>query len=133
MDDILIYSETIEDPVAMVRKVMDRLRKPGLCVSIKKATFHAREVEFLGYRISDHGISMTTKKVEAHMVWLPPQKVVHVQSFIGFANVYCQFIKGFSRLDKPLNDLSRASSGIGPMLVKRPLMSSRELSQQVQY
>jgi len=47
MDDILIYSETIEEDVAMVRKVMDRLRKAGLCVSIKKSTFHAREVEFL--------------------------------------------------------------------------------------
>jgi len=47
IDDILIYSETIDEHGAMVRKVMDRLRKAGLCVSIKKATFHAREVEFL--------------------------------------------------------------------------------------
>ena len=64
LDDILIYSETIEEHVAMVRKVMERLRKAGLSVSIKKSTFHAREVEFLGYKISDDGISMTTKKVE---------------------------------------------------------------------
>jgi len=40
MDDILIYSETIEEHLAMIRKVMDRLRKAGLCVSIKKSTFH---------------------------------------------------------------------------------------------
>jgi len=69
MDHILIYSETIEEHVAMVRKVMHRLRKAGLCVSIKKSTFHAREVEFLGYKISDHGISMTTKKVEEITAW----------------------------------------------------------------
>jgi len=48
MDDILIYSETIEENIARVRKVMDRLRKADVCVSIKKGTFHAREVEFLG-------------------------------------------------------------------------------------
>jgi len=48
IDDILIYSETIEEHVGMVRKVMDRLQKAGLCVSIKKSTFHVREVEFLG-------------------------------------------------------------------------------------
>jgi len=42
MDDILIYSETIEEHVAMVRKVIDWVRKAGLCVSIKKSTFHAR-------------------------------------------------------------------------------------------
>jgi len=34
MDDILIYSETIEQHVAIVRKVMDRLQKARLCVSI---------------------------------------------------------------------------------------------------
>jgi len=77
MDDSLIYSETLEEHVAMVTKVMDRRRKAGLCLSIKRSTFHAREVEFLGYKISDHGISMTTKKVEEITAWLPPQKVVH--------------------------------------------------------
>ena len=74
MDAILMYSEIIEAHVAMLRKVMDRLRKAGLCVSLKKSTFHAREVQFLGYKISDGGISMTTKKVEEIMAWLPPQR-----------------------------------------------------------
>ena len=107
MDDILIYSETIEEHVAMVRKVMDKLRKAGLCVSIKKSTFHAREVEFLGYKISDYGISMTTKKVEEITAWLPPQKVVDVQSFMGFPNFYRRFIKEFSKIGKPLTDLTK--------------------------
>jgi len=109
MDDTLIYSETIEEHVAIVRKVMDRLRKAGLCVSIKNSTFNAREVEFLGYKISDHGISMTTKKVEEIMAWLPPQEVVDVQSFMGFSNFYRRFIKGFSKITKPLTDLTKKS------------------------
>jgi len=107
MDDILIYSETIEEHVAMVSKVMDRQRKAALCVSIQKSTFHAREVEFLEYKISDHGRSMTTKKVEEITAWLLPQKVVDVQSFMGFANFYCRFIKGFSKKAKPLTDLTK--------------------------
>jgi len=86
---------------------MDRLRKAGLCVSIKKSTFHAREVEFLGYKLSDHRISMTTKRVEKITGWLPPQKVVDVQSFMGFANLSCRFIKGFSKIAKPLTDLTK--------------------------
>ena len=40
MDDILIYSETIEEHVSLVRQVMERLRKARLCVSIKKSSFH---------------------------------------------------------------------------------------------
>ena len=52
---------------------------------------------------------MTTKKVEEIQVtaWLTPQKVVDVQSFMGFANFYRQFIKGFSTIGKPLTDLTK--------------------------
>jgi len=109
MDDILIYSETIEEHVAIVRKVMNRLGKAGLCVSIKKSTFHAREVEFLGYKISDYGISMTTKKVEEITAWLPPQKVLDMQSFMGFANFCYRFIKGFCKIAKRLTNLTKNS------------------------
>ena len=49
---------------------------------------------------------MTTKKVEAITAWLPPQKVVDVQSFMGFANFYCRFIKGFGQIAKPVTDLT---------------------------
>src|SRR5207302_11487529 len=94
MDDILIYSETIEDHVSLVRRVMERLRKACLCVSIKKSTFHQRQVEFLGYLISDKGISMTEAKVEEMKKWPPPESVVDVQSFMGFANFYRRFIEG---------------------------------------
>jgi len=49
MDDILIYTETVEEHVALVRRVMERLRKARPCVSVKKSNFHQREVEFLGF------------------------------------------------------------------------------------
>jgi len=107
MDDILIYMETVEEPVALVRRVMARQRKARLCVSIKKSSFHQREVEFLGYKISDRGISMTSTKVEEIRAWSTREKGVHVQSFMGFANFYRQFIKGFSKIAIPLTDLTK--------------------------
>jgi len=107
MDDILINTETVEEHVALVRRVMERLRKAPLCVSIKKSSFHQREVEFLGYKISDRGISRTSTKVEEIRAWSTPEKVVDVQSFMGFANFYCRFIKGFSKIAKPLTDLTK--------------------------
>ena len=107
MDDILIYSETIEEHVSLVRRVMERLRKARLCVSIKKSTFHQRQVEFLGYLISDKGISMTEAKVEEMKKWPPPESIVDVQSFMGFANFYRRFIVGFSKIVKPLTELTK--------------------------
>jgi len=69
MDGILIYTETVEEHVALVRRVKETLRKAGLCVSIKKSSFHQWEVEFLGYKISDRGSSMTSTKVQEIRAW----------------------------------------------------------------
>jgi len=107
MDNILIYTETVEEHVALVRRVMERLRNARLWVSIKKSSFQQREVEFLGYKISDRGISRTCTKVEEIRAWSTPEKVVNVQSFMGFANFYRRFIKGFSKIAKPLTDLTK--------------------------
>jgi len=105
MDNILIYMETVEEHVALVRWVMERLPKAPLCLSIKKSSFHQREVEFLGYKISDREISRTSTKVEEIRAWSTPENVVDVQSFIGFANFYCRFINGLSKIAKPSTDL----------------------------
>jgi len=107
MDDILIYMETGVEHVALVIRVMERLRKAPLSISIKKSSFHQREVEFLRYKISDRGISMTSTTVEEIRAWSMPEKGVDVQSFMGFANFYRQFIKGFSKIAKPLTDLTK--------------------------
>jgi len=50
---------------------------------------------------------MTSTKVEEIWAWSTPEKVVDVQSFVGFANFYCRFIKGFSKIAKPLTDLMK--------------------------
>jgi len=50
---------------------------------------------------------MTSTKVEEIRAWSTPEKVVDVQSFMGFANFYRQFIKGFSKIAKQLTDLTK--------------------------
>jgi len=107
IDDILMYREMVEKHVALVRRVMERLLKACLWVSIKKSSFHQWEVEFLGYKISDSGISMRSTKVDEIWAWSTPQKVVNVPSFMGLANLYCRFMKGFSKIATPLTDLTQ--------------------------
>src|SRR4051812_47989376 len=107
MDDILIYSESLEEHVELVRRVMQKIRDAGLCISIKKSIFHQKEVEFLGYYISESGIRMTTDKVETVRDWPTPDRVKDVQAFLGFANFYRRFIKGFSKICTPLTNLTR--------------------------
>jgi hypothetical protein len=106
-DDILIYSEDEESHIDIVRRVLERIRKAKLCVSINKSVIHQREVVFLRYHISENGISMTSDKVKAVKSWLVPRNVKDVQAFLGFANFYWRFIQGFSKVYKPLTDITR--------------------------
>jgi hypothetical protein len=86
------------------------LRKVGLCVSIKKSYCHMKEVKYLGYHISEQGISMSDEKSEAIRNWPTSQNIKKVQAFLGFANFYRWFIEGFNRVCKPLTDLFRNDS-----------------------
>ena len=107
LDDILIYTESMRQHVALVQKVLQRLRDAGLHAHIDKSFFHLKEVEYLGYNISEHGISMSKEKVQAVQEWPVPRNVKDVQAFLGFANFYRRFIEGFSKVCKPLTDLLR--------------------------
>jgi len=64
LDDILIYSENMEDHINLVQKVLDLLRQHDLAVSLKKSVFHQDEVKFLGYILKTSGVTMRDRKVK---------------------------------------------------------------------
>ena len=86
---------------------MERIRITKLCCNIKKSDIHVRKREFLGYHISPEGISMSTAKVESVKNWPVPRNVKVVLAFLAFANFYRNFIEGFSKICKPLIDLTQ--------------------------
>ena len=107
MDDILVYSKTLEEHTEHVRKVLLKLRKAGLYVDINKCEFHVQETTFLGVIVSTEGIKMDPRKIETILKWPKPLTLKQVQSFVGFCNFYRRFIKDFSRITKPLHQLAR--------------------------
>jgi len=104
LDDILIYSKTHAEHVAMVKKVLSRLMEHQLAVSIKKSEFHVKAVEFLGYIVATDGVTMSTWKVDSIRKWKGPRSVKEVQIFLGFANFYRRFIANFSKICKPITE-----------------------------
>jgi len=63
LDDILIYSENMDDHIKLVQKVLDRLQQHDLAVSLKKSVFHQDEVQFLGYIVKTSGVTISDRKV----------------------------------------------------------------------
>ena len=102
LDDILIYSENEEQHRDHVRRVLQRLQDNSLHAKPQKCEFHTYSTEYLGVIITPQGVKMDPKKVEVIDAWPAPTKVKELQSFLGFANFYRQFIDNYSGIVKPL-------------------------------
>ena len=110
LDDILIYTEDQgRGHVEAVRWVLDLLRKNGLFANLKKCRFHKDEVRFLGYVISSQGIRMEDERIKEVRNWPEPKSVRDIQVFIGFANFYRRFIRGFSKIAAPLTSMLKTT------------------------
>jgi hypothetical protein len=106
LDDILIYSDTLEEHRVHVRQVLEKLSAAGLHLKPEKCEFHRREVKYLGLIIGTDGIRMDPEKVAAVRDWPVPEKVRDVRSFLGFTNFYRHFVRGYSELVRSLTRLT---------------------------
>ncbi|KAK3515044.1 hypothetical protein QTP70_004028 [Hemibagrus guttatus] len=110
IDDILVYSTSMEDHVRQVREVLARLQRHQLFVKFEKCEFHRTTVTFLGYVISPRGVEMDTNKVRAVTEWPAPSTIRELQWFLGFANFY----------QRPfVVEVDASSSGLGAVLSQR--------------
>ena len=107
LNDILIYSDKMEEHTRHVHRVLERLTDAGLHLKPEKCEFHKTEVKYLGLIIGADGIKMDPSKVETVKAWPPPENLRDVQVFLGFANFYRRFIKGYSKVVEPLTQLTR--------------------------
>jgi len=107
LDDILIFTETLEEHQRVTRRVMELLWKNNLFLKPKKCKFEKTEVDYLGVIISQNSVKMDPVKVAGVTEWPTPSNRKEVQSFLGFTNFYRRFIQGFSHLAHPLFDLTR--------------------------
>ena len=107
LDDILIFSKSLDEHHEHVRTVLKTLLENNLYAKLKKCEFDQPKVEFLGHVISGKGIATDPKKIEAVRDWPTPTCVKDVQRFVGLCNYYRRFIENFASIAKPLHNLTR--------------------------
>ena len=105
LDDVIIFSKTIEQHITRLEKVFQRLQEYNLKLNPKKCEFFKTKVTYLGHVVSSEGIQTDPSKVEAVKTWPRPNTVKEVRKFLGFASYYRRFIKDFSSVARPLNNL----------------------------
>ena len=108
IDDLIIFSSSLEEHLQRLRLVFNRLRQCGLKLEPKKCDVLRRELPCLGFVISEAGIRTDPDKINKVLEWPVPKNQKELMSFLGFAGYYRRFVKDFSRIAQPLNSLKQA-------------------------
>src|SRR3979490_2986168 len=82
LDDILVYSDNLDQHREHVRDILQRLRKNHMYAHTDKCFFHVDTVEYLGYILSPNGLTMAEDKVKVIQDWPEPRKVKDGQSLL---------------------------------------------------
>ena len=107
MEDILIFTNTLEKHQHLLWIVLKHLQQHQLYLCSEKCEFEQTKVEYLRLIVLYGKVEMDPVKVAGVMDWPTPANWKEVQAFLGFANSYHQFIKGFLHHACPLFELTK--------------------------
>jgi AcrR family transcriptional regulator len=110
LDDILIFSKTEEEHYAHLSQVLAFLRQCGLKAKMSKCDFFKAELKFMGHIVSSSGMKPDPAKVQVVVDWPVPQTTFEVRSFLGLANYFRKYIRGFAAMVAPLTNLLKGLS-----------------------
>jgi hypothetical protein len=79
IDDILVFTKTVEENKRIVEEVLKRLEENDLFLKLEKCEFMKKEIEFLGLIIRPNGVKMDSIKTDTIRDWPIPQKVKDIQ------------------------------------------------------
>ncbi|KAL6487671.1 hypothetical protein MHYP_G00042970 [Metynnis hypsauchen] len=145
IDDIIVYSTSIEQHLQHLEDVFCCLHDAGLTLNLKKCNLLKRELTFLGHVVSANGVRTEQGKVEAVKNFPVPQSMKEVQRFLGMAGWYHRFIPRFADRALCLNALKkkgatwiwtdecqRAFQDIKQALISSPILMPPDFSKQFQ-
>ena len=105
LEDVIVFSRTEEEHLHCLRVVFARFLEHGLKLKPSKCHFLQDEITFLGHEISAEGMKPGTANLKAIAEMAPPRMYTEIWCFTGMMGFFRWFIKGYSKIAKPLNDL----------------------------
>lgn len=110
-DDILVYSKSEEEHEEHVKKVLQILREYQLFVKRSKCTF-CKQIEYLGFIVSEEGLSVDPAKVKDILEWPRPTSVSEIRGFLEITGWYRTFLRNYALIAAPLTGLLKKGSKV---------------------
>lgn len=110
LDDIVIWSQSVEEHVENVRKVLSALRAASLYCNPKKTHLFCDEIDFLGHHISVRGIAASEKKAERILQWPVPRSATEVRAFLGLVRYLSSFLPSLADWTRVLTPLTEKTA-----------------------
>jgi hypothetical protein len=107
LDDIVVFSRTLEEHVKRLKEVFQRLADAGLKLKPKKCAFFRRQVHFLGHVVDSDGIHTDPEKVKKIQEWATPSSVHDVRVFLGLTSYYRKYVRDYALIASPLYQLTK--------------------------
>ena len=106
LDDIVIWSNSIDDHIKNVHTIMEALRQAKLYVNKKKTNLFCYEINFLGHKISQKGIEADGSKVDKILDWPVPRNANEVRAFLGLVRYLNAFLPRLAAQSQILSRLT---------------------------
>lgn len=112
MDDIIVFSTSLQEHIESLTKVFQRLRNANLKIQLDKSEFLRKEIAFLGHIVTPNGVKPNPNKIKAIKDFPLPRTEKQIKSFLGLLGYYRKFIKDFAKLTKPFTECLRKDKRI---------------------
>ncbi|GFT52488.1 hypothetical protein TNCV_14661 [Trichonephila clavipes] len=107
LDDLVIPAENEQEGLEKLKIIFEVTQKYGLEIKLKKCQFLKKKIEFLGHIVESGTNKPSPTKTLAVQKFPEPTTIKQVHSFLGLTGYLRKYIKDYSKIAKPLSDLTR--------------------------
>ena len=107
IDDIIVYSDTVDQHFQHLEELFQRLRANGITLNPEKSHPFKKSIAVLGHIIDEEGIKPNPELIRAILEFPTPGDATQLQSFIGSANFFRDFVEGIAAMLRPLYHLTK--------------------------